>query len=284
MGAVQQPRAICDAMKTVEPYQTKLHSGTAYWMARLAQMSYTRQANDAKPDEAAILKDLQQEDSKFIEVNGFSKNSSQALLVTHQDYYCFAFRGTDQRVDWLDNLNAFPVNVLFGEFHRGFWNAVGDIWDDLFKAYEEKRKTHKKPLFLTGHSLGGAMATIASAKLIQMDWPFISTYTFGQPRAVSLDTSRKFDVFAGSRFFRFQNNNDIVTRAPARVMNYSHVGSFIYISQEKKLSNEPGFWYRFLDGVDGAFESLRYVGHIDAVADHRMEDYLSAIAAWNWVD
>ncbi|MEB3160550.1 MAG: lipase family protein [Synechocystis sp.] len=271
-------------MKTVEPYQTKLHSGTAYWMARLAQMSYVRQTDDAKPDEVTILDKLKQEDSKFLDVQGFSKKSSQAILAVHEDYYCFAFRGTDQSIDWLDNLNAFPYNVLFGEFHRGFWNAVGDIWEELFEAYLERRKTHKKPLFLTGHSLGGAMATVASAKLIQMDWPFISTYTFGQPRAMTLDTSRKFDVYAGSRFFRFQNNNDIVTRAPARAMNYSHVGSFIYISQEKELSNEPGFWYRFLDGVDGAFESFRQIGRFDLVADHQMEDYLEAINAWNWVD
>ena len=132
------------------------------------------------------------------------------------------------------------------------------------------------------------MATVASAKLIQMDWPFISTYTFGQPRAVTHETSRKFDVFAGDRFFRFQNNNDIVTRLPSRLMNYSHVGSFLYISEEETIYREKGYWFRFLDAIDGAMtsfrESFQKVDHIDGIKDHNMELYLKAIKAWDFVN
>ena len=73
------------------------------------------------------------------------------------------------------------------------------------------------------------MATIAAAKFIHEDMPFTSVYTFGQPRAMTRDTSRIFNMECKSRFFRFHNNNDLVTRVPARVMGYSHVGSYMYI-------------------------------------------------------
>lgn len=266
-------------MNSVEPYKTTLCKSNAYWMARIAKAVYLKKADDA-PDEAAILKDLKDEDPKFKSVHGVSKNSAQGALIEHDDYFCMAFRGTDEIEDWLDNLNAFQERVLFGGFHRGFWASLRDVWTPLFDQYEELRNLKKRPLFFTGHSLGGAMATIAAARMIHADLPFMSAYTFGQPRAMTLESSRIFNVEAGPRFFRFQNNNDIVTRVPARLMGYSHVGSLLYISEEKKICNDPGFWFRFLDAIDGAVEAVRESG-IDAVEDHDMSHYLNAIKKWD---
>lgn len=52
-------------------------------------------------------------------------------------------------------------------------------------------------LWLTGHSLGGAMATLAAAWLAERKIPFSGAYTFGQPRVgddnfqVAFDTKLK---------------------------------------------------------------------------------------------
>lgn len=267
-------------MNSVEPYKTGLSKNNAYWMARIAKAVYLKKGKSEAPDEAAILKDLKDEDPKFRSVTGETNNSAQAALIEHDDYFCMAFRGTDEIGDWLDNLNAFQERVLFGGFHRGFWNSLNDVWSPLFELYEELRRAKRRPLFLTGHSLGGAMATVGAAKMIHEDRPFMSVYTFGQPRAMTLETSRIFNVEAGPRFFRFQNNNDIVTRVPARLMGYSHVGSFLYISDEKKICNDPGFWFRFLDAIDGAVDAVRESG-IDAVEDHDMSKYLDAVKKWD---
>jgi predicted lipase len=267
-------------MNSVEPYKTTLSKNNAYWLARIAKAVYLKKPNSDAPDEAAILKDLKDEDPKFRSVLGESKNSAQAALIEHDDYFCMAFRGTDEIKDWLDNLNAFQERALFGGVHRGFWSSLQDVWKPLFEQYQELRSLKKRPLFLTGHSLGGAMATIGAAKMIHEDLPFMSVYTFGQPRAMNLETSRIFNVEAGSRFFRFQNNNDLVTRVPARLMGYSHVGSFLYISEEKKICNDPGFWFRFLDAIDGAVEAVAEKG-IDGVEDHNMAKYLDAVKKWD---
>jgi len=265
----------------VKPYKTTLDRSNAYWMATFSKAVYTKKSdNDYTPDDACILQSLKEKDSNFISVNGVSKNSAQAILIEHNDFFCMAFRGTDEIVDWLDNINAFREQVLFGEFHRGFWKSLEDVWQSLYDCYQTLFKQSRRPLFLTGHSLGGAMATMAAAKLIHLDLPFTSVYTFGQPRAMSRDTSRIFNVECKSRFFRFQNNNDIVTRIPARLMGYSHVGSYIYISEEDELHNDPGFWFRFLDYLDGAVEAVREKG-IDLIADHDMSNYLRAIQKWN---
>jgi predicted lipase len=266
----------------VKPYKTTLEKSNAYWMATFAREVYKKKSNsDYTPDETSILQTLKNEDNDFLSVKGVSKNSAQAALIEHKNYFCMAFRGTDEVVDWLDNINAFRTQVLFGDFHRGFWNSLNDIWQELYERYQLLKKTkHARPIFLTGHSLGGAMATMAAAKLVHEDLPFTSVYTFGQPRAMSRETSRIFNMECKSRFFRFQNNNDIVTRIPARVMGYSHVGTYIYISEEGELHNDPGFWFRFLDYLDGAVEAVKEDG-IDAIADHDMTKYVNAIKKWD---
>jgi triacylglycerol lipase len=271
-------------MNNVEPYKTTLSKANAYWMARIAGAAYIKKGEqDYAPDENAVLKDLKDEEPKFLSVLGVSKNSAQAVLVEHEDYFCFAFRGTDEKTDWLDNLNMFPERALFGEFHRGFWNSVGDVWEPLYKRYLDlnPKGAKRRPIFLTGHSLGGAMATVAAARLIQMDSPFVSTYTFGQPRSMTLETSRIFNQSAMNRFFRFQNNNDIVTRMPSRIMSYSHVGTYLYISEDEKIYNDPGFWFRFIDSVEGARKSFEEIGRLDAVLDHNMDLYLNAVKKWD---
>lgn len=269
-------------MKSVNAYTTTLNQANAYWMAVLAKAAYKKRSpDDHDPDETQILKDLQQKDSGFSSVKGYSKNSAQAILVEHKEYLCMVFRGTDEIADWLDNINAFPEHVLFGKFHRGFWNSVEDIWKDIYGDYTELFSKKRRPLFLAGHSLGGAMATVAAARLIDKDLPFVSVYTFGQPRVMSRSTSRIFNMEAKSRFFRFHNNNDLVTRVPSRLMGYSHVGTYLYISQEQRLNNDPGFWFRFMDYVDGALDSIAEKG-LDGIEDHNMNHYLEAIEKWDF--
>lgn len=219
-------------------------------------------------------------------VLGADVNSAQAALVEHEKYLCMSFRGTDELVDWIDNINAFSSAELFGKFHRGFFQSLQDVWSPLHKRYKKLSQQHSRPLFLTGHSLGGAMVSIAVAKLIQADQPFVSAYTFGQPRVMNPETARIFNNECGGRYFRFHNNNDIVTRVPARVMGYSHVGSYLYIDTDKFIYREPGFWFRFIDLIDGAVSRFKEESALgfDSIRDHAMSDYLQAIKNWKLQD
>lgn len=267
----------------IKPYTTKLNKDNAYWMAKLSKAVYLAEESKLKlPDTQAIMADIGGAEAGFIDIVPASKNSAQGILVEHQDYYCLAFRGTDEIGDWLDNLEAVSTAELFGHFHRGFWNSVQDIWEILFGQYRLKiQQNKKKPLFLTGHSLGGAMATIAAAILVHRDLPFTSCYTFGQPRVMDKETASIFNIKCKERFFRFHNNNDIVTRVPARVMGFSHVGDYLYISQEEVIHQEPGFWFKFVDYVDGTISARSEEG-IDFLTDHDMSKYLKAIESWQF--
>lgn len=77
--------------------------------------------------------------------------------------------------------------VLFAHCWQGFDDGVSTVWGkvgmyETVKAlYNEEDKTRR--LYITGHSLGGALATIAAARLAFVDDIDITAiYTIGSPR------------------------------------------------------------------------------------------------------
>lgn len=262
------------------PGTSRYQPVNAYWMAKLSKIAY-REKSDNSPDIETIKTELKGIDPKYVDVSGFDANSSQGLVIKHEDFVVASFRGTDEIADWLDNLNAVPTDGPLGGVHKGFYKALMDIWPQMKTVIRSYRRTSDgqpdRPLWITGHSLGGALATLAVATLVEADETFHGAYTFGCPRVGDRDFARTFNVEAKSKIYRFQNNADIVTRVPARIMGYSHVGSFIYITQDGKLSDDVGWWYTFMDTVKGIISDIGDKG-FDAIEDHNISDYIKAIA------
>ncbi|WP_133511941.1 lipase family protein [Candidatus Thiosymbion oneisti] len=265
----------------LNPLTSRYEPANAYWMAKFSEIAYRKQ-KDLSPDVQAIKAELCNIDKKFSEVKGFDAKSSQGIVIKHEDFVVAAFRGTDEIGDWLDNLNAVPqCGPLGGDVHTGFYRALMDIWPQMKTAIRSFCRTSNglpdRPLWLTGHSLGGALATLAVATLMEADETFYGAYMFGSPRVGNKVFARHFNVEAKGKVFRFQNNADIVTRVPARLMGYSHVGSFVYISENGKLSTDIGWWYRFMDTVKGVIADIGEKG-LDAIEDHSIDEYIERIA------
>ena len=273
----------------IQPYETILNRSNAYWMAKLSTLVYiTKEAENKAPDESSILKELKNEDTRFQKVHPYNNKSSQAILVEHDQFLCMAFRGTDEIRDWFDNIDIQKRSELFGVFHEGFWEATQDIWAKIYRDYLHAYKEDRRPLFLTGHSLGGAMATIAAAKMVHEDIPFTSVYTFGQPRAMDRETGRKFNTECKDRFYRFCNDKDIVTRIPARLGGYTHVGQVVYIDNDMKMHLGIGRWQQFINTVEGTVDTfvakgfeagMKSIGEV--IQDHDMKNYVQAVDDWS---
>ena len=264
----------------IQPYKTKLNHGNAYWMARLSDVAYN---GKDKPDEKGILKELKAEDSRFMDVVPSFKDNAQAILVEHEEYFCMAFRGTDEIRDWFDNFDFDKVEKHGCEFHEGFYRQVSKVWTNLEAEHKLRKKNRKnpRPMFFTGHSLGGAMATIATAIwVLEDDRQFTSTYTFGQPRAVTSGTDQTLNSLVGKKFFRFHHNNDFVPRVPLRVQDFRHVGQYIYINRDGEIHDEPGFWTRFTDQARGVLDARGEAG-IDFFKDHERIHYVNAARKWS---
>ena len=94
-----------------------------------------------------------------------------------------------------------------GRVHKGFFKAYQSIEDPLIEALSHLQEN--KTLIITGHSLGGALATIAAREL-ESRYNISACYTFGAPRVGD-------EVWCGkikTKIYRVVNAADPVTMLP----------------------------------------------------------------------
>lgn len=148
-------------------------------------------------------------DMKLIE--SFDTEGTQAILVSFNDHIVLAFRGTEAKSikDIKTDAKAKPVPcVTKGKVHFGFKKAYEQVENDIQEKLDED-KFKEKPLFITGHSLGGALATIAAKRLTHKGG-LAACYTFGSPRVGDAEwiTNIKTPIY------RLVNAADCVTMLP----------------------------------------------------------------------
>lgn len=213
-----------------------------------------------------------------------------------------AFRGTEPKKfkDWITDLHATPAafDWIFksgppiGNIHAGFGHALADTLPAIsepFRAALQQRKGEAAPprLFITGHSLGGALAALAAGVCSFLDgwiYPIAGLYTYGQPRVSTHVASNTFDREFGARHFRCVNHDDLVPRVPPRSFDYTHIGTVIHFLPPKGFplpeNPEQASWIR------GAFADLSMFGGLVTEGGEEIQYHLldSKIGYLNTMD
>jgi triacylglycerol lipase len=247
-----------------EPNANGYSARNAWGLAKAARLAYQM------PDTIAqTLKTW----GNFPNFRFFSGRETQAYLMGNDDLAVLAFRGTqsDNLRDWMTDAKILLVPGCSGKVHAGFLEGVNWIWTDLLRELPRFRQNNQR-LFVTGHSLGAALATVATAKLQEAKQPVDGLYTFGSPRVGDKKFADAFDQVFGQRAFRLVNNNDVVTRVAPRAMNYSHVSRCLYFDAKSKLQDDIVFWEKFLEGMRGNMDDFLKPG-LDNFKDHDMGIY-----------
>ena len=201
----------------------------------------------------------------------FDKDGTQVFCYKDDKVACVAFRGTEPTA-WSDikaDLKIRRVKCPTGFVHRGFRDALNEVWPDVASWLSAAKGEH---VFFTGHSLGGALATLAASR-----WNTETThlYTFGSPRV----GGKKFvQSFKTRERYRYRNNNDIVTKVPFEILGYKHVsgegGNFIYFDIDGNISHKFSRWYMFKQWVKGTLKGFSKL-KIDGFSDHGVHNYVS---------
>ena len=136
-------------------------------------------------------------------------------------YLVLAFRGTEKKVsDWLTDARCVPTVQGKTKCHTGFLEAFtknddaeGRTVEEVVKEILDRPEARDEqgtplPLFITGHSLGGALALLAT-RLIAPDVTG-ACYTFGAPRIGNYEFFR----FIKTPVYRVVNSADVVPRVP----------------------------------------------------------------------
>ena len=204
---------------------------------------------------------------RFIDNDG-----AQAYLFANKYDSILVFRGSEPH-DWNDIRADLDVASILaetvGRVHRGFKKEADDIWRDI----ESVLLTNNKTLWMAGHSLGAAIATICASrcKLGRFQSAPIELYTYGSPRV----GDHVFVNHTEVRHYRWVNNNDVVARTPPSWLRYTHTGEEIYIGAVGKIEPVSG-WARYKDYWQGLFGGFGK-GRFDPFSDHLMENYISHI-------
>jgi hypothetical protein len=196
---------------------------TAWWLAEMALLAYVRDPHDVETQ-------LSRAGFEAVRCFGFERRAStECFAAEREGVLVVAFRGSEarERIDWTTNMDARLVALPEGgAVHAGFLRALerGDSWDRLARHVRERQRS--RTLVLTGHSLGGALATLAAARL----GGGARLYTFGAPKV----GDRRFAAGPAREGFRIVHARDPVPRLPP-LPRYAHAGALHAIGRGASL-------------------------------------------------
>lgn len=136
----------------------------------------------------------------------------------------FSTRGSKNLPNWLANFDFIFVDsdlVDGGKAHQGFSNAWNEMSAGVLETIKAALASHPSySVIVTGHSLGGAVATLGGAAIRAAGIP-LDIYTYGSPR-VGNDVLADFITAQAGGEYRVTRTNDPVPRLPPIFTGYRH--------------------------------------------------------------
>ncbi|MEM6405985.1 MAG: lipase family protein [Pseudomonadota bacterium] len=141
-----------------------------------------RMVYDHEAEKQKLIAGLKDLNMSLVET--FDQKGTQAILVRCDHFIALAFRGTEPAEvrDLIadGNIATTPCDHE-GKVHTGFSDAYEAVSEQIQTMLNQDDDLADKPLFITGHSLGGALATLATKRLTHRGG-IAACYTFGSPR------------------------------------------------------------------------------------------------------
>lgn len=293
------------------PQKLNLNKNMAFNMENAVALSYISQLTyETSGKIREVIKKWDPTLQYYINQSEYLKT----VALYNHDKLILAFRGTFHAINWLSNIYILKHDMTLNgkqiEVHKGFYQAVMKHWgDDCISSIEPKTSSPdmkvKQPLstaqqeslkiiiekylsscitnnitniaiYLTGHSLGGAMAAIATLKVMELCEQMqdqmtkikvdVCIYTYGQPRWCGMvHESNSSEIF--KNYYRIVNDLDLVPHVPPEKMGYKHIGSDYYL--------RPGSILLQGDSDDAQEINNNWLARLISVDRHYMQGYCS---------
>ena len=162
----------------------------------------------------------------------FPKTDTAGYIAVNQDLEVIvvSYRGSYSLRNWINNLKFAKLDLPMFDgirVHSGFFKS----WVVSRKVVETKlsQEIAKYPTFtvlFVGHSLGGALASLAALHFSQISDHNMVLVTFGSPRIGNEKFSRFLHPF---NVFRIVNYDDIVPKLPFQRQGFHHAAQEVWI-------------------------------------------------------
>lgn len=263
---------------------------TAWLMAEMSSLVYLRFERNGE-----LLNNLKAQllKANFDLFQTFNRDGTQGFLAKRDSdrMAVLAFRGTEKEDprDIIADLNArFYVDDKGVRVHDGFYRAIKCVEKDVARACGQLKDYS---LYVTGHSLGGALALIAT-RVLNSD-NLAACYTFGSPMV----GCKEFDDEIKPPIYRIVNAYDIVPFAPPsyfidlfllvpivklqrflqKFKGYEHHGDMRFLSHCKDDLSDLDIISNYND-LFRLFHSWRY--RKQALSHHAIRVYGDKLAYW----
>lgn len=257
--------------------------GTAAAMAAACQFAYFPQDRGAEAfqNEFGLA-------AKLISVD-----NTQAYVAVNDANIVIAFRGSqdptsiDGLKDWLltnaVNLLILPEGKLATEFvaagvgarfHQGFVGAITEVWEPLFAEVEREFKAKDRPVWVTGHSLGGALALLCGWLLKRKFIPVHRIVTFGAPMVGNAPVAEALAREFPGRIARYVNAPDPVPLLPMMSLvanDYSHCDTLMALGDVAAPGSATSFAKEM--AVQAALGDDFWAAIKGRIAAHLLDDY-----------
>jgi hypothetical protein len=196
----------------------------ALFLARACELAYLPQSS-AGPRFRSEL---------GLEAKLISVDNTQVYVAENDQAIVIAFRGSESPTtfdglkDWLlTNANnylilpegksgtEFAAAGVGARFHRGFLDALAMVWEPLFSAVDQATKAKERPIWVTGHSLGGAIALLAAWRFQRNFLAVHEIITFGAPMIGNDTAAKAFEQEFSGKIYRFVDLEDVVPHLPS---------------------------------------------------------------------
>jgi triacylglycerol lipase len=165
--------------------------------------------------------------------------STHCFVASHPKAMIVAFAGTDpvSLANWISDFNA-HLDDKTG-IADGYKAAVDVVLPDLKRLLAGPVSAGKR-IFVTGHSLGGALAAL-TAKRINAELNTVpgdhvdAVYTFGMPRPGDQALADQYNADLGMRTFRLVHGEDIVPTVAPSEFHFRHLGRFLRCERQGKF-------------------------------------------------
>ena len=169
--------------------------------------------------------------------------------------------------------SVFSFNMSRAYIHAGFAEACLSVSPRVMCTVKRLLEETKRPVYLTGHSLGGALATLCSLDIV-LSLPQLTessdvhVYTYGSPKCGNWAWRIVYDTYI-SNHWRVSVAPDLVTMLP-KFGGYRHVGKSVTFTTAGRLLLDPDSLEYSLWSREGA-----------SVKFHKKSSYLLCFHSFN---
>jgi hypothetical protein len=226
---------------------------------------------------------------------------TRGVIGTKGDLMVVAFGGTDALV-WqniVTDADFWPVSG--SDTHAGFEAAFNAVEPAFLKALEARPKS----LFIAGHSLGAAIASLAALSAAERGFEPTAVYMFGMPRVGGENfASRYKQAKLAEKTYRLVHGLDVVPRVPPTTLKFKfvHVGQMLHCNSGEQFAagplaqnNEPTLTAGLASGMLAAIKNAVFTGRIlsekgpgpfgplfqllpQPIRDHLQDRYIAALS------